>query len=302
MNMIDITEQVTNKDFVTCQLCNKEFKQITWMHLKFSHNITVKDYRHQFPHANILSETLRIIIIDRQTNHNSRKGKHHNEETRKKWKGRIPINKGKTKYNYPPLKIVSDKLSGSKHPNFGKTANAETRLKISIGQQKTWTKKRRKKYSIRAKNDPGCKIGQFKSGPRLHNKKCKCFRCDKERVYRLLKERNHLKFINPNYYTDIEKIILEDFTELGLIINKDLFHNRMIRYDKFICVPDFIIPKSKIAIFCDGEYWHNKEEAIKRDEQANHMLTNDGWTVLRFPGKEIKSLDFKNELKERLKC
>lgn len=65
----------------------------------------------------------------------------------------------------------------------------------------------------------------------------------------------------------------------------------------------------RIAIFCDSEFWHgydweNKksefkvrrefwipkiERNIKRDEEVTNRLTAEGWTVLRFWGKEIKN-------------
>lgn len=71
--------------------------------------------------------------------------------------------------------------------------------------------------------------------------------------------------------------------------------------------PDFAIKKYKIAIFCDSEFWHGKnwavkkneiksnqefwyqkiESNIKRDKEVNLFLTSEGWTVIRFWGKEI---------------
>lgn len=71
--------------------------------------------------------------------------------------------------------------------------------------------------------------------------------------------------------------------------------------------PDFTFKKIKIAIFVDGEFWHGKdwekrqldhksnqdfwikkiERNIERDKEVNEKLTGEGWTVLRFWGKEI---------------
>lgn len=73
--------------------------------------------------------------------------------------------------------------------------------------------------------------------------------------------------------------------------------------------PDIVITKYKIAIFCDGEFFHGKDwEVLKphlengnnseywiskisrnmqRDEQINKKLLFMGWTVIRFWGKEI---------------
>ena len=71
--------------------------------------------------------------------------------------------------------------------------------------------------------------------------------------------------------------------------------------------PDIAITKHKIAIFCDGEFWHGKdweskkgkirsnrdfwekkiERNIGRDIEVNRVICGNGWTVLRFWGAEI---------------
>ena len=72
--------------------------------------------------------------------------------------------------------------------------------------------------------------------------------------------------------------------------------------------PDFCFRNKKIAIFCDSEFWHGKKylegEAFKRnsdfwiakikrnierDEKVNIVLRQEGWTVLRFWGKDIET-------------
>ncbi|MBS1536194.1 MAG: DNA mismatch endonuclease Vsr [Bacteroidetes bacterium] len=73
--------------------------------------------------------------------------------------------------------------------------------------------------------------------------------------------------------------------------------------------PDLTFKKMKIAIFVDSEFWHGKdweirksdhksnvefwhskiERNIERDKEVNLQLTNQGWKILRFWGKEIKS-------------
>lgn len=70
--------------------------------------------------------------------------------------------------------------------------------------------------------------------------------------------------------------------------------------------PDFVFLRRKIAIFCDGEFWHGKEwdakkkpatnivywhakieRNIARDHEVNSCLKQDGWIVIRFWGKDI---------------
>lgn len=77
--------------------------------------------------------------------------------------------------------------------------------------------------------------------------------------------------------------------------------------------PDFVLVKHKIAVFCDGDFWHGNgwrirgfknrraEQAtysrfwaekvrqnIKRDKAVNAYLRKDGWIVLRFWESQIK--------------
>ena len=77
--------------------------------------------------------------------------------------------------------------------------------------------------------------------------------------------------------------------------------------------PDIVFTKKKIAIFCDGDFWHghnwairglssleeeisgyseywkNKIQAnVKRDQEVNQMLISMGWQVIRFWESDIK--------------
>ncbi|HBR21063.1 MAG TPA: very short patch repair endonuclease [Nitrospiraceae bacterium] len=70
--------------------------------------------------------------------------------------------------------------------------------------------------------------------------------------------------------------------------------------------PDIVFPNRKIIIFIDGCFWHKcpmcfiKPETrtefwmkkinsnVKRDRKVNKILTNEGWTVLRFWEHDIK--------------
>lgn len=73
--------------------------------------------------------------------------------------------------------------------------------------------------------------------------------------------------------------------------------------------PDIAFLRLKIAVFCDSEFWHGYdwenrkqdfksrqdfwipkiEKNIARDREVNERLTAEGWTVIRFFGKEIKN-------------
>ncbi len=100
-------------------------------------------------------------------------------------------------------------------------------------------------------------------------------------------------------------------TKIEVLLGKALWA-RGIRYRKnnktIFGKPDFAIKKYKIAIFCDSEYFHGKdwetnklriktntnfwhrkiEQNIKRDELVNRTLKEEGWSIIRFWGEEIK--------------
>ena len=98
---------------------------------------------------------------------------------------------------------------------------------------------------------------------------------------------------------------------IELALRKELW-SRGLRYRKNVKSiygkPDIAFIGKKIAVFCDSEFWHGHdwenrkkdfksnqefwipkiERNIQRDIEVNEKLQNEGWTVLRFWGKEIK--------------
>jgi DNA mismatch endonuclease (patch repair protein) len=74
------------------------------------------------------------------------------------------------------------------------------------------------------------------------------------------------------------------------------------QYKKLPGKPDYVIVRSRIAIFCDSSFWHGRnwktaktaiktnrvfwiskiERNIDRDREVNKMLRRLGWKVLRF--------------------
>lgn len=100
-------------------------------------------------------------------------------------------------------------------------------------------------------------------------------------------------------------------SDIELLLRKELW-SRGLRYQKnvktIIGKPDIVFKGKKIAVFCDSEFWHgydwdNRKNDIKsrrdfwipkiernmqRDIEVTNALTESGWIVLRFWGKEIK--------------
>lgn len=101
-------------------------------------------------------------------------------------------------------------------------------------------------------------------------------------------------------------------SKIELLLRKVLW-KRGLRYRKnvnSVCgKPDIVFLSKKVAVFCDSEFWHghdwenrrsdfksNREFWIKkiernmeRDIEVNETLKSQGWTVLRFWGKDIKA-------------
>lgn len=102
--------------------------------------------------------------------------------------------------------------------------------------------------------------------------------------------------------TDIEMLLRKELWKHGFRFRKN--------YSKLPGKPDIVLTKFKIAIFCDGEFFHGKDwevlrpklensrngdywiskisRNIERDNKINKMLLSAGWTVIRFWGDEIK--------------
>lgn len=96
-------------------------------------------------------------------------------------------------------------------------------------------------------------------------------------------------------------------TSIEIKIEEELKRNH-IYYQKNIplcsvTVPDFYLPDYKIAIYTDGDYWHNLPIVKNRDEKQNKILKQKGYQVLRFWEHEInKSVgECVNKIKEYIK-
>lgn len=100
-------------------------------------------------------------------------------------------------------------------------------------------------------------------------------------------------------------------SEIEQILRRELW-KRGLRYQKNVKTimgkPDIVFKGKKVAVFCDSEFWHgydwnNKNKEIKtrrefwipkiernmeRDREVTEYLEANGWTVIRFWGKQIK--------------
>lgn len=99
-------------------------------------------------------------------------------------------------------------------------------------------------------------------------------------------------------------------SKIEVILRKALWV-RGLHYRKnvtsIIGKPDIVFKGKKVAVFCDSEFWHGYdwenrkkdfksnqefwipkiERNMERDPEVTRQPESDGWTVLRFWGKEI---------------
>lgn len=101
-------------------------------------------------------------------------------------------------------------------------------------------------------------------------------------------------------------------TKIEIVLRKALWkkgYRYRKNYKKLPGCPDIALTKYKIAIFCDGEFFHGKDwnelemrlqkgdnssywikkisRNMQRDDEINKRLQYEGWTVIRFWGKDI---------------
>jgi very-short-patch-repair endonuclease len=81
--------------------------------------------------------------------------------------------------------------------------------------------------------------------------------------------------------TTIETLMYEEMERRGVTFVKQQV------IDGFWVV-DALIPGPRIVIECDGKYWHQKPEMIKRDKKKDAYLISRGYRVLRFPEDAIR--------------
>lgn len=122
---------------------------------------------------------------------------------------------------------------------------------------------------------------------------------------------------NPEVTHKIMSSIKSKDTKPELLLRKSLWHKNMryrVNYKGLPGKPDIVFTKSKVAVFCDGDFWHGhnwvirgmdsfEEELegysefwknkilrnIQRDKEVSQKLNAMGWKVIRIWESDIKS-------------
>jgi len=120
----------------------------------------------------------------------------------------------------------------------------------------------------------------------------------------------------PEITHKIMAAIHSNDTKPEMLLRTALWHKGLrfrVHYKHLPGKPDVVFTKAKIAIFCDGDYWHGHNWAIRglpsleaelagyseywqnkilynvnRDNENTKKLEDDGWKVLRFWESDIK--------------
>lgn len=122
---------------------------------------------------------------------------------------------------------------------------------------------------------------------------------------------------NPDITHKIMSSIPSKDTEPELMLRKALWRKNLryrVNYKKLPGKPDVVFTKYRVAVFCDGDFWHGHNWAIRglssleeelagysdfwrskithniaRDKEVNSLLAEQGWTVIRIWESEIRS-------------
>jgi len=219
-------------------------------HFKKGHKVGVR-----FKKGNTIGPRL-------QKGHKINVGRHRSEITKKKMsdahRGMTPWNKGQK------APQISEALKGNTPWNKGKTGvySKETLKKMSEVRkgQAPWCKGLTKETDERvAKMSKALKNNNAAKRPEVRAK---------IRVARL-------KQVFPFKDSSIEILIQNELKRRGIIFEK---HQPVCG----VCQPDIVFPGRRLAVFCDGDYWHNLPEMMRKDQRQETILRENGWRFLRF--------------------
>lgn len=121
---------------------------------------------------------------------------------------------------------------------------------------------------------------------------------------------------DPDITHKIMSSIKSKDTRPEIMLRKALWHQGLrfrVNYAKLPGKPDIAFTRTKLAVFCDGDYWHghnwalrglkDQEEElsgyslfwatkirrnIERDAEVNELLAQLGWKVMRIWESDIK--------------
>lgn len=202
-------------------------------------------------------------------------------------------------------KIVSRKrgemIKGKNHYLYGKSPSEKTRQKLSkAGKKRKQSEETKKKQSFAHIGEKNPMYGRSGNKSPVFGRKNTKEQSKKQsnRMKKLVKE-------NPEVF----------FNRLGIKFSKG--HKRienLLRLNNINFIHEYKIERYSIDIFLidynicleiDGEYWHKRDDTIKKDIKRDNYLRRKGYKIIRlWHDKEAMTISFKklmDKLLEELK-
>jgi len=256
----DLSPGSGKKIWAVCNECGKG----RWLCRQDYHDLCHKCGNNTKEHCNKISISAKNRLKDK-SNH-PMFGKHHSEETKRK----ICENHAD--------------ISDDKCYWYGKEFSSEHRKRISDAKIEYFSDPiNRKSLSntvIEQMNRPGTidKIKELHNRPDVVERHSLAMKEINSRPEVIAKRRASMigrKILVPFKNTSIELKIQQILKRNGYQFST---HVPLCG----ICVPDIVFEFEKIAIFCDGDYWHNYPDGNDRDHEQDRILKENGWKVIRF--------------------
>lgn len=259
-----------------CEICEEEFKIITWKHLWFKHDMKIEEYD---------------SIYGKQKHGMTKTTPESVAKTSEKNKGNIPWNKGLTKHDHPSIMRLSMGRLGENNPVH------------KIKDKEAWKRNVKKGVAGYIKSIKGKTLEEIYGPKRAKEiRKNLCIGSRKrpktaghhvphsEETKQKLREATTRQMAN-NTKDFVSKLQL-NFYELVKTEFPD--QDFVLQHNFKFYVIDVAIPKLKIAIEVDGDFWHVNESkgyTIKydcqkknkaNDKRKNSFILNRGWSLIRF--------------------
>ena len=279
-----------NENKVQCQICKKWFKQLNGHLIK--HNITGNEYKKMFPGSPLMSK---ILINNKIGKNNNFYGKTHTDKTKFKISTK---NSGKKRSKEIKQKISDGLNTKNRFKNLfkqidlyidllqGKMVQCEICGEILQQLSKHLVYKHNISVIEYKKLYPNAltiapSISEIMINANIEKWQDDAYKkniADQNRISTIKQLAENPVFFNTKIELKMQNILTNH--EYKYVMHQPCCN---------ICLPDIMFPEKKIVIFCDGDYWHNLPNYIKRDKYQDIILLKNGWIPLRFWEHEINN-------------
>ena len=100
-----------------------------------------------------------------------------------------------------------------------------------------------------------------------------------KRLYRSGELEHPWRKLRLNRPTSIERLLLAEFERRDIPIQREV---------RLLGTPDIQVEGTNLLVFADGDHWHNYPDGTAYDHEITLELSDRGFTVFRFWGREIR--------------